>query len=280
MKNILSSDDSIKTEKQKTYLLDISYNGYGFNGFQSQPDGNSVQDHIEKNLGVFLRRRIKIKGASRTDSGVHAFGQKAIFRDSSTFDEKRFLIGINALLPDAIGIKSIREVSFNFDPINDSKAKIYRYSLWRGRCFNPFLAPYVWQIPLKSNFTLIEQELKKLEGKHDFTSFCNTDTSAKTKTRNILETKFVKFENSIDVWLLGEGFLKQMIRIIVGTLVDLSLNKGSSGDVKQILISKDRKKAGQTAPSCGLSLVDIFFDDPPKLSSFIEKIEKRTFFYR
>lgn len=264
----------------ETYLLDIYYIGKSFNGFQSQADGSAVQDHIEKNLSILLRKKVKIKGASRTDSGVHAFGQKATFRAEPILEPKKFLLGVNALLPNEIGICSLDKVPNGFDPIRNAKAKVYKYTLWLGRCYNPFVSPYVWQVPKNLDFGVLESSLKALEGEHDFTSFCNTDSSAKTRVRNIIETKFNRFENSVDIWFLGEGFLKQMIRIIVGTLVDIALKRSEEEDIRKILALKNRTKSGQTAPAQALSLIQIFYDAPPRLSSFVDEIHKKSFFYR
>ena len=264
----------------KKYLLSISYEGKNFNGFQSQLDGNAVQDHLEKNLTIFLRQETKVQGASRTDSGVHAFGQKACFKAKFIPDFGRFLAGVNALLPREIGVNSIQEVSDDFHPIRRAKAKVYRYTLWHGRCYNPFLFPYVWSVPVGLDLKLLEKSISSFEGSYDFTSFCNTDTSVKTKVRTILETRVVRHKNSVDLWFLGEGFLKQMIRIMVGTLVDLSLGKDLVGSIEEILKERNREKAGQTAPPQGLSLVEIFYDSPPRLTSFIEENEKEALLFR
>ena len=270
----------MENDEVRSYLLDISYHGKNFNGFQSQLDGSGIQDHIEKSLGIYLREKIRIKGSSRTDSGVHAFGQKALFKTTRVIEEKKFLLGVNSILPREIGLRGITEVPKDFDPIFLAKAKVYRYTLHLGRCFNPFLFDYIWSVPRNLDLDLLQSSLKNLEGQHDFTSFCNTDTNVKTKIRRILETKVIQFEDSIDIWFLGEGFLKQMIRIIVGTLVDLSLDKIQDKTILQILNEKDRKKSGQTAPASGLSLVEVFFENPPKLADFVEKQQKKSFLYR
>lgn len=265
---------------KKKYLLSLSYKGKNFNGFQSQADGNAVQDHLERNLSIFLREEIKVQGASRTDSGVHAFGQKACFKAKELSDPKKLLAGLNALLPRDIGVNFIQEVPENFHPIREAKAKIYRYTLWLGRCYNPFVFPYVWSVPQSVDIKTLEKAIRSFEGTHDFSSFCNTDTSVKTKVRTILETKVVIRRNSVDLWFLGEGFLKQMIRIIVGTLVDFSLRKNLETSIDKVLEEKNRKKAGQTAPPQGLSLLEVFYDEPPSLTSFIEDIEKEALFFR
>ena len=242
----------------KTYLLDISYNGLNFHGFQSQTDGMAIQDKLESALTTYLREPIKLRGASRTDSGVHALAQKAVFSTCKAIDTAKFLLGINALVPNGIGVKKISVVPQGFNPMYEAKAKIYRYTLWRGRCFDPFLAPFIWQVPRQLDFTTLEAHLQKLCGKHDFSSFCSIDSSAKTKVRRVLETKVVIYDDCCDLWFLGEGFLKQMIRIMVGTVVEFSLGKLSSSSIEEILACKDREKAGITAPGQGLFLMEVF----------------------
>lgn len=262
------------------YLLDISYIGKGFNGFQSQADGSGVQDRLEKALSILLREPIKIRGASRTDSGVHAFSQKATFSSKKILEPKKFLRGANALLGAEVSLSKVEEVSKDFNPIVQAKAKIYRYSLWFGHCYSPFLAPFVWQIPARVDKKQLEEELKLFEGTHDFSSFCNSDSSAKTKTRTILQTHISFYEDSCDIWILGEGFLKQMIRILVGTLVDRGLGKRDLKTIPELLNLKDRTCAGQTAPAEGLSLVEIFYENTPELLSYIKEKQERAFFYR
>ncbi len=267
------------SSEEKTYLLDICYNGSGSYGFQSQTDKNSIQDKLEKGLSVYFRKPIKLKGSSRTDSGVHALGQKAVFNGAEIKDERKFLLGINALIPRDISVKAIKKVPASFNPIHEAKAKVYRYSLWRGRCYNPFLDPFVWQVVPQVDFDVVEQQLQFLCGKHDFTSFCSLDSTAKTKERHIFEIKVVKHENSCDIWFLGKGFLKQMIRIIVGTVVQLSLGKLSSKTTKEILAYKDRQKAGLTAPGKGLFLFEIFFQEPGSLDDYLASLDKKAFLY-
>ena len=160
----------------------------------------------------------------------------------------------------------------------EAKAKVYRYSLWSGRCFNPFVQPFVWQVPPQSCLETIEKNLIELCGRHDFTSFCNIDSTAKTKERKIIEVKLVKVGQSIDIWFLGEGFLKQMIRIIVGTLVDLSLGKLKRTCIKEIVEQKDRTQAGRTAPAQGLFLFEVFFDNPCSLDEYLSSLDQKAFF--
>lgn len=263
--------------KQK-YRLEMAYLGADYSGFQSQRDKKAIQDYIEKALEVFLKEPTRIKGSSRTDSGVHAYGQIATFETTTAFDSFRLLESLNALLPKTIGIKSVAKVDPTFDPISHAKAKIYRYCLWRGKCFNPFLEPYVWNVSHNLCVDTLQESLTKLIGEHDFTSFCNTDSGARTKVRNILDAKVVDHGDRIDIWFLGEGFLKQMVRIIVGTLVDLSEQRISDTNIETILLTKSRTKAGQTAPPQGLSLVEVYYDCVPTIDAVLARMKSQSFF--
>lgn len=259
--------------------MSIMYDGSNYNGFQTQGDKSTIQEYLEKSLTTFFATNTRIKGASRTDSGVHAYNQTATFTTHKEIQKARWLSGLNALLPKNITITNIQKVDNTFHPIKNAKAKIYRYTLWLGRCYNPFICQYVWSIPANINLSLIEDSLKLFVGTLDFSSFCNSNTDVATKTRTIYEIKTIRRDSCIDIWFYGEGFLKQMIRIIVGTLVNVGLKKIQQKDITNIFLRKDRKYAGPTAPAKGLTLVDIFYSDVPKnIDVIISNIKKDYFF--
>jgi len=260
-------------QKNRKYRLDLSYLGSPFVGFQTQPTKDSVQDHLEAALKIFFSKETKVTGASRTDSGVHAENQVITFNTDKNFDEHRWIRGINSLTPREIGINQVREVPDDFHPIFSANAKAYRYRIWRGNCWNPFISPYVWEIYKPIDLELFKKSALKLVGTHDFTSFCNTDTDISTKTRNILEIKIDERGPLVDFWIVGEGFLKQMVRIIVGTLIDISDGKLPPDSIMDILNSKSRSAAGKTAPPDGLSLVKVFYGDVPSVSKLIAAAE-------
>ena len=262
----------------QSYRLDISYNGKNFNGFQSQRDGRTVQDHLEKALTTFLRGKTPIRGASRTDSGVHAYGQVAIFRTAKPFEAEQLLRGVNALTPDGLGVTRVESVSEDFDPISDAVGKAYRYSLWCGRCHNPFLSPFVWQIDPKCDLGKIYEAANYFIGTFDFTSFCSKDSDARNKIRSIKEVKVVQRGELIDIWFIGDGFLKQMIRIIVGTIVDIALGRLSLDDLEGILQAKDRQCAGLTAPPQGLTLIRLFYSRIPSIKEVINSLQNDYYF--
>ena len=262
----------------KKYKIKILYIGAKFFGFQTQTNKKGIQDHIEAALGILLKKTTKLKGASRTDSGVHALGQIATFETSLAVNLDTFLVSLNALLPRDIGIQSIVEVKSDFDPIYHAKAKLYRYCLWRGKCFNPFMDRYVWSVNRSLNTDCIKEALPILLGRHDFSSFCNSDSGAKTRVRTLIEADLIENDNKIEIWFLGEGFLKQMIRILVGTLVDVTMKKNNFLKLEEILKSKNRQLSGQTAPAKGLTLVEIYYESVPTLNDVILKKRNKSSF--
>ena len=236
--------------------------------------GKTVQESIEAALSIFCGHKVHVVGASRTDSGVHAEGQVIIFRTHKQFSLSSGLIGFNALLPKSICFRSLDKVNDSFHPIVNSKAKIYRYRLWVGRCSNPFIRDLVWNIPREANVDVIKKAAKYMIGSHDFTSFCAKDSDIRSKHRTIFDLSVEQKGQLINLWFLGDGFLKQMIRIIVGTFVDISLDKISYQDIPMIFSKEDRSQAGQTAPPHGLSLVKIFYDKVGTIDDTIKDSEE------
>lgn len=258
-------------EEGPAYRMDLSYVGRSFQGFQAQSSKKTIQDSLEAALKILLGHPTRVRGASRTDSGVHAQHQVALFRTKKKFDP-RWLFSLNALTPESIGIQSVQACPFDFDPIEDSQGKAYRYRLWQGKCFNPFVRDYVWPVSHRFNVAALAQEAQSFVGFHDFTAFCNKDSDAKTTKRRIFEVHVEQKGPLLDLWFSGAGFLKQMIRIMVGTLVAIEKGHLPTGTVQALLAkAEERKLAGMTAPPQGLSLVKVFYREIPKISSLLEE---------
>jgi tRNA pseudouridine38-40 synthase len=250
----------------QVYRIDLKYLGGPYHGWQSQPSGAGVQDHVEKALKTILRHDLRITGASRTDTGVHAEHQVGTFKTAEPYDEIRWLKSLHGLLPDSIGITSIVPVGPEFHPIFGAEGKAYRYRLWLGATRNPIIAPYCWQIHNEFDVAAFTAEAQAVVGTHDFSSFCAADSSAKSKVRKILEVDVHAKGPLVDLWIVGEGFLKQMVRIIVGSLVNVGIGRAKPGSLAEIIAAKDRKLAGKTAPGQGLTLVEIFYGPVPKVA--------------
>jgi tRNA pseudouridine38-40 synthase len=262
------------------YRIDLRYHGRPFQGWQSQPDGTGVQDYLQKALSVFLRHDVKVIGASRTDTGVHAQHQVASFRTDVPFDERRWIKSLQGLLPPAVGVDSVVPVADEFHPIYSAREKTYRYLIACGVRRNPFLNEFAWDVFQALDAGRMEKQLCALVGTHDFTSFCAADSSAKTRERTIRETCVFRTDNLIELWIRGDGFLKQMIRIIAGTLVHLELGKLDAGTMAAVIAAKDRTKAGITAPGHGLSLMRIHYDEPAPVAALRAEAAGGLTFFR
>ncbi len=260
----------VDSNTESKYRADIAYIGTEYNGYQSQQNGDSIQDRIEAAFSKFLRHPVRVRGASRTDAGVHAENQVLCFRSAVHFKESEWQYSANAILPKAIAVTHFSKVADDFDPINDSTGKIYRYRLWRGHCTFPFVRDFVWTVPREIDVEILTREINSFVGKHDFTSFCSADSDAATRVREIFQVKVEVRDHLVDIWILGGGFLKQMVRIIVGTLVDIALGKKPEGAIPQIIAQKRRGAAGQTAPPQGLTLVKILYGEKPDLELVIK----------
>lgn len=253
------------------YRMDLSYIGAPFQGWQSQTNNQGIQDYVEKALATILRHPTRLNGAARTDSGVHALHQVATFETDAKYDEKRWVNSLNALIPREIGIISIVPVEQDFNAISSVKAKAYQYKLWIGPSRNPFMEMVSWRLEQKPNLELMASESQRLVGTHDFSAFCAIGSSAKTKVRTIFELQLIqKTPTLVEIWVLGDGFLKQMVRTIVGTLVMIGRGKIAQGKLKGILEGRNRQAAGETAPAQGLCLVRLFYDSVPSLKNVID----------
>jgi tRNA pseudouridine38-40 synthase len=207
-----------------------------------------------------LRHPVRVTGSSRTDAGVHAEHQVATFESAQEWDEPRWLASLRGLLPAEVCVKSLKPCADDFHPIRSSSGKEYRYRFLTGVAGDPFVGPYSWHLRCAPDWDRFRHEMRSFVGKHDFSSFCASDSSAKTFQRTILETR-LEIDGSVVEWsVTGEGFLKQMVRAMAGTLIELSCGKHPSASVATMLAARDRRQAGITAPAQGLTLVRVFYE--------------------
>ena len=243
------------------YVGVVAYHGARFHGWQTQPEGNTVQDHLEAALSVCLRQAIKITGASRTDSGVHAEAQVFVFDYPGQVDLERTQRSINALTPPEIALRRLAVApSDQFNPIKAARAKLYRYSICTAAVASPFLHDYLWHLP-SFEVANIRKITRAFIGTHNFKSFAAADGSAKTFERRIIDIEVLQDQDYLHLLFLGEGFLKQMVRNLVGTTCDVAQGRMALADLPEIIAAQDRRRAGRTAPAQGLSLLEIFYGD-------------------
>ena len=215
----------------------------------------AIQSKINLKMhSTVTRQKIKITGGSRTDSGVHAEHQVCMFKSEVSLDPKKSVRALNALLPNNIRVFKLAAVDDSFHTHLASVGKIYRYRLWRGFCLDPFAKPLVWEVKPEIDITQLTDSMKVFEGEHDFTSFTNTGSVTKSNIREIREIRVVEKGPLIEIWVDGKGFLKQMVRNLVGTAAGKALGK-IDASMEQIISAQDRSAAGQTAPGNGLCLV-------------------------
>jgi tRNA pseudouridine38-40 synthase len=242
------------------FKITLEYDGTNFYGWQIQPDHRTVQGELEKALFKMTSQRTKVRGAARTDRGVHALAQVASFQISKIFSERELLRGLNALTPDDIAITSVEKTKKDFDPRFQAKSKIYRYIIWNQPVSSPLRLNYSWHIPQTLDIEKMKLASKYLIGTHDFSGFRASECKRINPTRTIYNIKITKeHKPEIHIEIEADGFLKHMVRIIVGTLVKVGLHKIEPAQIKAILESKDRRKAGITAPGQGLFLVKVIY---------------------
>lgn len=239
-----------------SYRLTIAYHGANFCGWQRQADVRTVQGLLEDTLHQIIpRQQITLIGASRTDSGVHALAQVALLRVSKKIDPEKLCRSLNRILAPEIVIAELLTVANSFHPIRDAQGKIYRY--WLSSQMSPFLDPYTWYLPVSLDIEAMRYSAQLLQGRHDFSAFCASDCSAFGRVRELKRITITSRPPLIELWFYGTGFLKQMVRTICGTLVEIA--RGQQHDIEDILASRDRRQAGITAPAKGLALVKVVY---------------------
>lgn len=239
----------------------VSYDGSGFNGFQSQPYGRTVQGEIEKAIKHLTGESIVIIGSGRTDAGVHAMGQVFNFHTTSTIPTERWAIALNTRLPKDIIILDAWDVAIEFHSRRSAKRKTYRYSIDMNKFPDVFSRSYRFHHPVKLNIAAMEEGLAYLVGTHDFTSYTSIHSTKPHHFRTIYEAYFLQENGALHMYVTGNGFLYNMVRVIMGTLLWVGQGKLSPIDIKRILEGKSRVLAGPTAMAHGLMLVDVEYKD-------------------
>ena len=237
------------------YFIELSYNGKNYHGWQIQPDAISIQEKINNALSTVYQKDIQIVGAGRTDTGVHASQMFAHFDIDKLVDDN-LEFKLNSILPNDIFIKAIFLVDDEKHARFDALSRSYEYKIWLGR--NPFLLDFSWQIhSQKPNVTLMNEAAKLLLDYEDFESFSKVKTNVHTFNCNVTEAFWVQKDNQLTFHISANRFLRNMVRAIVGTLLDVGLDKISISDFKNIIESKNRSNAGLSVPAKGLFLTQI-----------------------
>lgn len=245
----------------KRIKLVVAYDGTAYHGWQVQPGAPTIEGELNRALRALLHEEISVIGASRTDSGVHALCNVAVFDTETRIPAGKLSYALNERLPEDIRIQSSCEVAPDFHPRHCSSLKTYEYRIYTAPFANPVRRLYT----TFSYYSFDVQKMKEaagfLVGEHDFKSFCSTAAVVETTVRTILFADVEQQGSEIVIRVCGTGFLYNMVRIIAGTLMEIGRGSYSPEHMKEVLEAKDRAAAGPTAPPQGLTLVSYEFED-------------------
>ena len=269
-------------------MLTVAFDGTNYSGWQIQPNKETIEGVLNRELSRLLNEEIKVIGASRTDSGVHAEGAVCVFDTESKIPGDKFSYAINQTLPEDIRIRNSKEVDITFHPRRVNSRKTYRYRIRHDEFPNPLDARYSYHVYTKLDIEAMRKACEFIKGKHDFKSFCSVHTDVDTTVRTVYDVhidvtpdkKLLQMSGLmksagesgamrsggesaagrirpeiIDIYVTGNGFLYNMVRIIAGTLIEVGQGKIKPEEIPAIIEACDREKAGPTAPAKGLTLI-------------------------
>ncbi|MFN7253293.1 MAG: tRNA pseudouridine(38-40) synthase TruA [Anaerobacillus sp.] len=240
----------------------IAYDGSFFNGFQIQPKGRTIQGEIEKGLAKLHKGSpVKIFASGRTDTFVHAKGQMFHFDTPLEIPLERWHEAIQTVLPSDIAVLEVSEAHADFHARFDVVSKEYRYFVQRGRRMDVFRRHYRYFYPYQLSVENMTKAAELLLGTHDYTSFCSAKTDKEDKVRTIYSIEIIEKEDELEFRFVGDGFLRNMVRILVGTILEVGRGRRNPEDVINVLNSRDRERAGHTAPGHGLFLWQVNYNN-------------------
>lgn len=239
--------------------LDIEYDGTLYHGWQRQKNSKAIQQVIEESLERVIKEFRPVVAASRTDSGVHALNQVAHFWTDSNIPDSKLQFALNAALPKDIVIKKLKTTDSKFHAMRGANSKIYSYLIENSKFSSPHRRNISWWIPQKLDVAAMKRGAKEFIGERDFKSFMTGRSFPKSTTRIIYNIEIEQKDELIRILVHGNGFLKQMVRAIVGTIVQIGKGKITPNELPSILQSLDRSKAERNAPPKGLCLIKVFY---------------------
>ena len=243
----------------RTLKLVLEYDGFDYHGWQVQDDAVTIQGAIEAALGKILGAPIRVNGAGRTDAKVHALGQVVSFRCPSIIPTTALQRALNTLLPRDVVVHDVRDVPADFHARFSALGKVYAYRILNRPTRAPLRLRYTWHIPQPLDVPALALAGEGLQGTHDFTSFQATGSEVKTTERTLTELTVTREGEEIVISCTANGFLRHMVRNIVGMLVEVGRGARLPADIKRILDGRDRRLAGATAPPQGLYLVQVLY---------------------
>jgi tRNA pseudouridine38-40 synthase len=240
--------------------LTLEYEGTAYAGWQVQDHAPTIQAELEAALGVLLKHSVRVTGSGRTDAGVHALGQVANFRTETRIPLRGVLHGLNALLPKDIAVRRAEEVPPVFDSRRSAKEKTYQYFLHVGPVPSAFARRTSWRITGSLDLDALRSAAGRFVGTHDFGAFRSAGCDASHAVRTVHDLWVAERGEFVEIGVRGTAFLRHMVRILVGTLVEVGLGKRPAEAVDELLAKGDRKLAGPTAPPQGLFLKAVLYD--------------------
>lgn len=243
----------------RTIKLTIEYDGTNYAGWQVQPNGLAIQQVMEEALAKILGGPVRLHSSGRTDAGVHARGMVAAFRTDKGIPLRAFSDGLNCLLPSDIAVREAVDAPPEFNPRADATGKHYRYTIYTGRFRSPMCRLYAWHLRGSLDLDAMGAAAVHFVGEHDFAGFRSTGCAAETTVRRIDAMTVVRSGDFIHIDVKGSGFLRNMVRIMAGTLVEAGQGKLASDAIPALFLEPDRRSAGMTAPARGLCLMEVYY---------------------
>ena len=242
------------------YRLLLEYDGTDYHGWQLQPDARTLQGVLEAALATALRHPVRIAAAGRTDAGVHALGQVVTFRTEQVVEPRELRKSLNALTPPDMAVHEVVEVADGFDPRRHATARVYEYRIWTEPWRSAFWHRFTWHVARPLDVRAMRFAASALAGEHDFTTFRAADCESESPIRHVFHSGFTEAEGLCVYRIEANAFLKHMVRSIVGTLVEIGSGRSDPDAMAAALTSRDRARAGTTAPPQGLVLVAVHYD--------------------
>ena len=244
----------------KRVKLVVAYDGTNYSGWQLQKNAVTIEQKLNEALFDLLGEEIQVIGASRTDAGVHSLGNVCVFDTNTRMPAEKICYALNTRLPEDIVVQSSCEVDADFHPRAGKSSKTYEYRILNREFRDPTrrLNTYFYHYDL--DVEAMQKAAAYLEGEHDFKSFCSVHAQVETTVRTIYSCTVSKNEDEISIRVTGNGFLYNMVRIIVGTLIEVGAGKRKPEEILEMLAATDRSSAGPTAPACGLSMIGIEYE--------------------
>lgn len=244
---------------KKRVRLIVAYDGTNYHGWQVQKNGITIESELNRCLSELLQEPIEVIGASRTDAGVHALGNVAVFDTQARMPAEKISYALNQRLPEDIRIQRSEEVDADWHPRHCDSRKTYEYRIYRGEFAMPVKRLYSLFVYQKLDVEKMQEAARYFVGEHDFKSFCQVGAQVETTVRTIYDVNVYEEGTDVVIRVTGNGFLYNMVRIMAGTLIEVGKGKREPREIQEMIVAKNREAAGPTAPAHGLMLVKYEF---------------------